>query len=321
MGAGMEPKPKADSPWCKSVPNLQVAWDNTCMSWLQDCPRKYQLSMIEGWHVKKIDVKLLFGQLLHKALEIYDHHKAAGRDHDGATRESLRFCLFAGRELLTYDDNTRTRFTLCRSVVWYLDQFKDDPAKTVIFKNGKPAVELSFRAALPMTNPDGDSYLWCGHIDRLVDTGMDSRMVSDRKTTGYNLDESYFDQYVHDNQMTGYIFGAKSVVPKDEGEEYAISFAMIDAVETKVNFNRFARSFVQRTPSQVEEWIENTLWWIKQAERFAESNFWPTNRQSCNKFGGCPFRKVCSKDKSTRHIWLNADFTRREWNPLANREA
>src|SRR5258706_532234 len=47
-------------------------------------------------------------------------------------------------------------------VVAYLDEFKDDPCKTLILENGKPAVELSFKFQLdfgPRTTykiPDGD---------------------------------------------------------------------------------------------------------------------------------------------------------------------
>ena len=41
-------------------------------------------------------------------------------------------------------DTSRTKETLVRSVVWYLDEYKDDPLKTAMLPDGKPAVELSF---------------------------------------------------------------------------------------------------------------------------------------------------------------------------------
>jgi hypothetical protein len=41
-------------------------------------------------------------------------------------------------------DTSRTKETLVRSVVWYLDEYRDDPLKTALLPDGKPAVELSF---------------------------------------------------------------------------------------------------------------------------------------------------------------------------------
>ena len=46
---------------------------------------------------------------------------------------------------MEFEDTIKTRFTLLRSVVWYLEQFENDPCETVILADGRPAVELSFR--------------------------------------------------------------------------------------------------------------------------------------------------------------------------------
>jgi hypothetical protein len=42
-------------------------------------------------------------------------------------------------------DTARTKETLVRSVVWYIDEYKDDPLKTALLPNYQPAVELSFK--------------------------------------------------------------------------------------------------------------------------------------------------------------------------------
>ncbi|MGI9609761.1 MAG: PD-(D/E)XK nuclease family protein [Acidimicrobiia bacterium] len=285
------------------------------MNWLQTCPRKYQLSKIDMWVSKEFQVPLVFGILFHSAMENYHRAKAAGEDHEEATLTTLRYCLTAGQELSQSDDNTRTKFTLVRSVLWYLDQFKDDPIETVILENGKAAVELSFRVALPITNPDGTEYLWCGHIDRLGYTHEDY-LVTDYKTTKGSLGDSFTAKFSPNNQVSGYIFGATSILPREP-----LKKVMIDGVELKVGFNRYLRTFADRKPEQIEEWVEHTMYWIKMAERFVEDDFWPMNLESCDKFGGCVFRGICSKSPSMRPQWLKGSFKQKNWNPLESREA
>ena len=277
-----------DSPWSKELPGLQTAWDATSMNLLQTCPRKYYYSQVLHYRVKTFQAPLSFGILMHKALETYHGFKAKGQEHDEAAQGAMDFCLSAGKELDQSTETERTRFTLTRAVVWYLDQFRTDPAETIILSNGKPAVELSFRVAMPLDTPDGLPYLWCGHIDRLV--SLEDRIgVSDIKTTKYSLSDNWFQRFSPSNQMSGYLFGCMVILPEEPCKKI-----LIDAIELKVNFNRFLRGFANRTTGQIEEWVKETGVWIKMAEQFAEQEHWPMNLEICDKYGGCPFRKnVC----------------------------
>jgi hypothetical protein len=54
-----------------------------------------------------------------------------------------RLAALLGEQLHSLD-TSRTKETLVRSVVWYCDEYKDDPLRTAMLPNGKPAVELSF---------------------------------------------------------------------------------------------------------------------------------------------------------------------------------
>lgn len=60
-------------------------------------------------------------------------------------------------------DSTKNRPNLIRSIIWYLDHFQDDPAKTIILSDGTPAVEHSI--ILPVDN----DIVFTGHLDRLVE--------------------------------------------------------------------------------------------------------------------------------------------------------
>lgn len=346
----MEQKTESPSPFLPGT-NTQFAWDSTSLGWLKTCPRLYQYSMIEGWRSHGPSVHLDFGSYYHHALELYDRYRAEGKDHAEALYEAVKYCLEVTwiKGPITEDDltgepkelpgepmdwghNLKTRETLCRSVIWYLEEFgENDAARTVILKNGKPAVELSFRLELdfgpkaaqvpdPIDGNDDSHlgshseqpYILSGHLDRVVEFS-DGIYVMDRKTSSTTIGSYYFDGYNPDNQMSLYTFASKVIY------QTPVRGVIIDAVQIAVGFSRFSRGFTFRTESQTEEWLENTRHWLELAEGYATRGFWPMNDKSCHQYGGCVFRKICSKSPEVRDRFLASDFVKRHWNPLEAR--
>lgn len=352
--------PEPPSPFLPGT-HIQFAWDSTSLGWLKTCPRLYQYSMIEGWRSHGPSVHLDFGSYYHHALELYDRHRADGRDHAGALFESVKYCLevtwirikceACGGDGVTNSDrnlgctdclgtgqrsdsgpmdwghNLKTRETLCRSVIWYLEEFGDnDAARTVVLKNGKPAVELSFRLELDFgpamsgtptdqgfdTTRPYQPYVISGHLDRVV-SFSDGIYVMDRKTSSTTIGSYYFDGYNPDNQMSLYTFASKVIY------QTPVRGVIIDAAQIAVGFTRFSRGFTFRTEAQTEEWLVNTRHWLALAEQYAVAGSWPMNDKSCHQYGGCAFRKICSKDPSVRQKFLESDFSKRHWNPLQPR--
>lgn len=299
------------------VPNLQQAWDSTSLSTLKECPRKYQYTMILGRQPRDESVHLTFGSHYHKALEIYDHERSKGTSHDDAQLEAVRYCLEAtvvrlpsgGWRPWFSDEPTKNRFTLLRTVVWYLEQFADDSLTTIQLANGKPAVELSFRYESSIPMPDGAHFWICGHIDRLVELDG-SLYVLDRKTSKQTISTDTFSKFTPDNQMSLYDFSSNVVwsVP--------VKGIILDAAQVAVTFSRFRRGFLHRTEGQREEWYRDTAYWLQQAAFFAEQNYWPMNDKSCGNYGGCPFRPICAKGPEVRAKFLPAMTKARSWDPL-----
>lgn len=347
----------APSPFLAGT-NIQVAWDSTSLGWLKTCARLYQYSMIEGWRSRGQSVHLDFGQYYHHALELYDRHRATGQDHNEALYEAVKYCLevtwvreecphenrvndagdcadcmnadYIGEgKPMDWGHNLKTRETLVRSVIWYLEEFgENDAAKTVILANGKPAVELSFRLEMdwgPKTpqqkvwnygdgpRPESQPYIISGHLDRVVEFS-DGIYVMDRKTSSTTIGSYYFDGYNPSNQMTLYTFASKVIY------QTPVKGVIIDAAQIAVGFTRFSRGFTFRTDSQIEEWLEDTKRWLELAEQYAIAGHWPMNDKSCNDYGGCAFRKVCSKAPEVRRKFLESDFKKEVWNPLIPRE-
>ncbi len=304
-----------------SPDGVQFAWDATSLSNYVRCPRYYQYVNLEGWQPNATSPHLIFGGLFASALEHYFKHLAEGDDTETALRRVVHTALINSWEYERDEDgsaipgtgqpwdsfhNTKTRATLIRSIVWYFEHFEDDPTETIILANGAPAVELSF--SLPVE----DGIIFCGHLDRLVDYG--GPYVMDQKTTGSTITPRFFDGFSPDMQMSMYAFAGKAVfgIP--------VQGVIIDAAQIAVGFTRFERGFIHRPQPVLEEWYENTMHIIASARHATEENFFPMNPASCGNYGGCQFRKICSRSPEHRNNFLRADFHRTErWDPLKRR--
>lgn len=295
-------------------PFLQLAWDSVSLGALKQCPRYYQYVIVEGWQPKLKSVHLDFGIWLHEGRERYYHARATGHDHNAAVLVALRHVLTATwngtlQRPWTSDDPNKNRFTLVRSLVWYLDHWENDPMETVILANGKPAVELSFRLETEVESTDGERFLLAGHLDRLARLG-DHIYISDLKSTKHTLDQNYFAGFSPDNQMSLYPLAVSIVY------ELPIQGMILDAVQVAVSFSRFMRNPIPRSEAQLDEWYQSFALYMRSAELYASKRFWPQNDKACFR---CDFRSICSKPPSARDLWLKADFVKRVWNPLVSR--
>jgi hypothetical protein len=311
--------------------NIQFAWDSTSLGMIKTCPRLYQLTMIEGWVPKDESVHLRFGIEYHTALQDYDTFCRSGMDHKSATVAVVRGLLERTTDW-TVDRETKAgkyknHDTLVSLVIDYLDHYIDDPAKTYIKSDGQPAVELSFRFELsfgPVSSNDevesgeaAQPYILCGHLDRVVEFN-DQLLVMDHKTTTTTPGAYYFAQYEPNNQMSLYTL-AGQIILGTPIKGVCISAAQI-LLEKPHNF---IRGFTFRTPNQTQEWIDDTGLHLLNAENYAKLDYWPMNDTACDKFGGCKFRGICSKDPEVREVFLRSDFHQQapedRWNPLRSR--
>ncbi len=302
---------------------IQFAWDSTSLGYIKTCPRLYYYTMIEGWTPKDESVHLRFGSEYHQAIQDFDTLCAAGQEIDDAIRETVRQLLI---RIKGWDPDPGTRAgnyknptTLLQLVVDYLDKYRDDPLETFILEDGRPAVELSFRFALDFcpTAGNGQPYLLCGHLDRVVSKDGDL-FVLDHKTTTTTPSQYFFAGFNPNNQMTLYAFAGQVVLGSP------IRGVIVEAAQILLEKpNAFVRGFTFRTDDGIDEWLNDLEYWLNAAEAFATAGHWPMNDTACDKFGGCRFRDICNKSPSVRERFLAADFVKasedERWNPLKSR--
>lgn len=303
-----EPEP-AQSPY--TADGMQFAWDSTSLEYLKRCPRLYFYHK-EGWRSIEENINLRFGSEFHTSMHQYELLVADGIEHDEAVFLVIRDLLFRIDDFRN-DHKYKNRLNLVKAVIRYLDKFKDDTAKTMILENGKPAVELSFRFELDYGPTPDQPYVICGHIDRVVDfNGQPFGM--DYKTTTTAPSNYYWKQFEPNNQMTLYTMAS--------GVIFAEPFRgmIINSIQLLVEDVRVSRGTTHRSKDQLEEWLSDLGIVLKEAEYYHEIGYYPMRDTSCDKYGGCQFREVCSKSPSVRQTYLEADFKREEpWNPLAVR--
>ena len=212
---------------------------------------------------------------------------------------------------------TKNRITLVRMLVWYIEEQPedlDDGLRPYVFPDGTPAVELSWQIPLPWQTPDGESYILAGHFD-YIGTFGDEAFIVDNKTTTKTLASGargLWSNYEPHPQIDTYDLVGTILYP-----DLDIQGVMLDAAQTMVSGARFGRHPYYKTEAQREEHWRTIEFWIKQAERFAQDDYWPMNKRNC---WLCPFKTVCSRDPADRERVLSENFVKREeWNPLEKR--
>lgn len=300
----------------------QFVWDATSLSLAQACPRKYQLKMVEGWAPRRKSVHLIFGGHYATALEHFYKHRALGDTLDEALEKIVfeALCNTWERPIQVdgvdpigegnpWDsgDAIKTRETLIRTIIWYVDQFADSAVKVILDSEGRPLVERSFTL-----NVDND-IVFAGHLDTAVEYAS-APYVMDQKTSKSTISAYYFEGYRPDIQMSMYTFAGKAIF------KLPVKGVIIDAAQIAVGFSRFERGFTFRTELELDEWYTDMMMLIERIRLMTSNNYFPMDRTACGNYGGCEFRTVCSRDPAVRRQFLLADFTQGPtWDPLDRR--
>lgn len=303
--------------------------DNTALSAYMTCPREYLYSMVMHRRAKSEKAALVFGTTWHKALEVW----YKGGTQTDVTKAVIDF--WQPHEGEGHDYRTLERIILDFNK--YIND-KDSPGS--VFKDreqtigwpDQPIVEVS----TAVTSPSFDAP-YAGKLDRAIeDLGL--TYVEDHKTTS-RFDKNYFAQFRNSNQMKGYVWMLKQLLPakKVVGVRINVSHVLTDST-------KFYRQSFLYQPDLITEWEENTRKWLARiyadylawgleqgktpaelglTDEFAEAllarGAFPGHfgDNGCSrKFGLCQYNNVCSVSPRLREKVLEQEFDVRPWNPL-----
>ena len=319
-----------NSSFSSELPELQLGIDSTSLGAFKRCPRAYQLGILEGWRTAPAEswpeqwnpaADLQFGLWMHEGRERYEDWRLESDSHDEALERTLQWLMEA-----TWDRKTdrpwasgngiKNRFTLVRTLTWYLDKYQDDPLETFRGENGRPMIEHSFRYDSGYRSRlTGESFLLCGHLDK-VGSFQGSPWLSDLKSTKSGLDRWYVETFTPDNQFTLYLVTGHVALP------VKVRGLMLDAAQVLASGARFERFPIVRTQWVLDEWYQDLGMWLRwledSVERLVETGRdFPMNDKACFR---CEFRGVCSKgSEGARAEELQRGFRKRSWDPLQAR--
>lgn len=280
---------------------VQLVWDASSFEDFDKCPWFYKTRNLEGWKPKVGRVSARWGTLLHSCLEVYDHGLISGLSSLDATELAINHAFRVGKELVISDDNSRTVVTLVRAVIWYADQFRNDPYRTAILPDGKAAIEVRFEIPVP-----GRPYTVSGRIDRVADN--DGFWIIDRKTTKQTINEHWFASFNPSIQFSTYMWACHILGFNPRG-------VLIEACQTMVNGSRWKRRTIEINRGVLAEFEADMVLHLDQVEHYHATGYWPRRRSGCNLYNGCNMREICNALPSQRSRYLADGFEQRPYIP------
>jgi len=107
------------------------------------------------------------------------------------------------------------------------------------------------------------------------------------------------------NQFKGYCWflGSNNLIVNEIGFQ-----------KTVKPVDKFRRHVLSFPHAIIEEWKENTIFWVKMQLHYDEANTHPRNYTSCDKFSGCELKAVCKAEPGDlRNHKLSQGFKERVW--------
>lgn len=245
----------------------------TSLSRFVKCPAygyyKYILQLVKKESSQKGNQDFIFGSLVHKALQVYCETKDVSKAIETLYTDP------EGSLLISSMKNLSTADVLVRKEINNLKDFE-------ILET-----EKDFHFSL-------GEHFWVGKWDAIIkDKGL--IYVLDYKTTG---DREF--QLRPNDQIVSYFVGARK------------SFDSIGGVYIHVlrAFDQTTQLFfIRPSQNEIDEWMEDTLWKMKQITSYINLGIYPKNPASCNLYRRhCEYLPLCQSFGKTREIIMKTEY-------------
>lgn len=228
---------------------------------------------------------LIKGDIAHKCLE----HYYKNQENKNNKQEAIDLMR---NEIVNSQVDVETGESMVLTMRDYFDYYPDNYLKVL-------EVEKSFSVVL---HEDEDlTILLEGRMDLIVlHESVDRVLIVDHKTS-----EKFDPPNLLDNQYCAYAFASK----------------VTDVMENKIVWGRpvkskfnpstkFHRTTLQYTSEFLEEWRQNSIYWILKFDQENQLDYHPPNYRSCKY---CQFKRVCEwPNEDFRQKQLDAQFSKRE---------
>lgn len=275
-----------------------VAVDSQKLDAIQFCPYNYSLRFgaLETTGKEPVETPDYFelGGLLHKMLDIYYNqriHKSRWALNNKTHADIVASCVEAGRHL---GNKTSLDVADIEKVIWtfglYTSHWENDGWDNIL------AVENSGSKVL--YDSDDLLILYEFKIDLILQMQNVVIPIDHKSMKSHRAPNEL------SNQFKGYCWAldVNNIIINEIGFQ--------KTVKPVDKFQRHVLSFPQDI---IEEWIENSVYWIKYALNCIDNNYFPHNYTSCDKYSGCIYKDVCISERAVRDYKLRSLFKEKTW--------
>lgn len=285
------------------------AIDSTILHAFKACPELARLQYIENLTQKGgLNIHLIAGIAFAKGLEVARRAFFEGATTQAAEAAGLAALLKAYGDPAIPERVYKTWDRVSTAFVDYLDKWpvETDYLRPLVI-NGAPCFEFTFAFPLPINNPDtGDPILYAGRCDWIA-TYQGSPFVVDEKTTSA-MGPNWSRQWELRGQFAGYSYAARLY-------GYPVIGTIVRGVAIKKESIDLNEAIIYHPDWKMDRWYQSMLRSVQRLVTAYTTGEWELNLgDSCNAYGQCPMYDICKRQDPTAII--EADYTKREWNPL-----
>lgn len=270
-----------------------ITMDSQILNSIQLCPRLVKLRFVEHL-VPNIKADYFeTGDLMHELLRIYYTQKKVGDPFNKCVDDALAVVpLYTLKMNLSEEDVEETVYQFKE----YTNHYRHESWRPL-------EIEQPFSKV--MYNDNDLVIIYEGKIDLVVEANV-PKLPVDHKTSKRRSETSSLS-----NQFLGYCWAvdSRNIVIDKIGYQKSLKPG-----------ERFERPVISYTKERIEEWVQNTINWAKMLYFHIESDHWPMNLTSCDKFAGCMYNKVCARDPEDRDRIILKEFKVEKWEPTKSLE-
>lgn len=270
---------------------------------IQLCQRRFYFSRVLR-RVPFIKAEpLVKGDLMHVLLENYYLHRMEDNNRL-PIMDAMEAATEKGRQhAITIDLPVVESENIIKVFHEYVDYYKEErwvpiaveqPFSKVLYEREDIVSSELDETGNPVILVEGVRLLIEGKIDcvfRLVDGNI---VITDHKTG-----KRFMKATKLSNQGFAYAFGTG--IPN-------FIYNRIGFQKTYEPKDRFVRPNFSYTEEDIDSWADETIYWAEYILKCIETNYYPANFTSCDKFGGCIYKSVCERPPQHRMEALEKNF-------------
>jgi hypothetical protein len=327
-------KPAADKKEMLSVKvedgQTIVRINNSSLSLLQVCPRKFQYLIEEGYQPKEGSPPLIFGSALHQALEVFylaereqrvlpnNYEENLDLMGHGHTLENEEPLIYTATRKFINEASPLANLPASdkRSIpngVWilrhYFEAYINDPY-TIYKHEGEPVVELR------MEHTIHDSAKLKINLFGTVDAVFENQatgeiIVGDHKTTSI-VGNDFYNRLKPNHQYTGYIYLAQEVLGLKTDKFLVNGLQVKPRPKTaRGTAPHFPRQVTTRTLDDITDFRKTVVSYVTNMLAMQEQGYFPMGSvDACANYGACMFLPVCGAPENLKQPILNNQFTK-----------